>query len=182
LKRIPHERVVPAHSLAVFGLGGLWPGMRRERRETIIAVNFGGCVIPTGLALYELLQLAARGAPALWAVLIAGIVNIAVCYFLARPVQGVGILLPGLVPAAVAAIMALIFAPSEAAPVAYIAVSPARSSARISSILGKSSRAPLASPVSAEPELSTASSSLALLRPISHEARHPRKYAGLKAP
>jgi uncharacterized membrane protein len=121
VKRIPHERVVPAHPLAVFGLGGLWPGMRRERRETIIAVNFGGCVIPTGLALYELLQLAARGAPALWAVLIAGIVNIAVCYFLARPVQGVGILLPGLVPAAVAAILALIFAPSEAAPVAYIA-------------------------------------------------------------
>ena len=53
--------------------------------------------------------------------LIAGIVNIAVCYFLARPVQGVGILLPGLVPAAVAAILALIFAPSEAAPVAYVA-------------------------------------------------------------
>jgi len=121
-KRISHARVVPAHPLAVFGLGGLWPGMRRERRETIIAVNFGGCVIPTGLALYELLQLAARGAPALWAVLIAGIVNIAVCYFLARPVQGVGILLPGLVPAAVAAILALIFAPSAAAaPVAYVA-------------------------------------------------------------
>src|ERR1700730_7949067 len=57
LKRIPRERVVLAHPLAVFGLGGRWPGMRRERRETIIAVNFGGCVIPTGLALYELLQL-----------------------------------------------------------------------------------------------------------------------------
>ena len=121
VKRIAHERVVPVHPLAVFGVSGLWPQMRRERRETIIAVNFGGCVIPTGLALYELLQLAARGAPALWAVLIAGIVNIAVCYFLARPVQGVGILLPGLVPAAVAAILALIFAPSEAAPVAYVA-------------------------------------------------------------
>ena len=36
--------------------------------------------------------------------------------------QGVGILLPGLVPAAVAAILALIFAPSAAAaPVAYVA-------------------------------------------------------------
>jgi hypothetical protein len=44
-----------------------------------------------------------------------------VCYFLARPVQGVGILLPGLVPAAVAAVLALIFAPSGAAPVAYVA-------------------------------------------------------------
>jgi len=121
VKRIAHERVVSLHPLAVFGLGGLWPSMRRERRETIIADNFGGCVIPTGLALYELFQLAAQSAPALLAVLVASIVNIAVCYFLARPVQGVGILLPGLVPAAVAAILALIFAPSEAAPVAYVA-------------------------------------------------------------
>jgi hypothetical protein len=80
VKRIAHERVVPVHPLAVFGLGGLWPEMRRERRETIIAVNFGGCVVPTGVALYELLQLTAHIALALWAVLVAGIVNIAVLF------------------------------------------------------------------------------------------------------
>ncbi len=121
VKRIAHERVVPMHPLAVFGLGRLWPGMRRERHETIIAVNFGGCIVPTGLALYELLYLAAAGAPTLLALLVAGGVNIAVCYFAARPVPGVGILLPGLLPAAVAALLALLFAPGEAAPVAYIA-------------------------------------------------------------
>jgi uncharacterized membrane protein len=48
VKRIAHERVVPMHPL--FGLVGLWPEMVRERRETIIAVNFGGCVIATGLS------------------------------------------------------------------------------------------------------------------------------------
>ena len=85
VKRIAHERVVPVHPLAVFGLGGLWPGMRRQRHETIIAVNFGGCVVPTGLALYELLHLAAAGAPTLLPLLVAGGVNIAVCYFAARP-------------------------------------------------------------------------------------------------
>ena len=121
VKRIAHQRLVPMHPLAVFGLGGLWPQMRRERRDTIIAVNFGGCVVPTGLALYELLYLAAAGAPTLVALLVAGGVNIAVCYLIARPVQGVGILLPGLVPAAVAAILAVLFAPGDAAPVAYIA-------------------------------------------------------------
>jgi uncharacterized membrane protein len=121
VKRVAHERVVPMHPLAVFGLGGLWPGMRRERRETIIAVNFGGCVVPTGLTLYELLHLEAAGAPTLLALLVAGGVNIAVCYFAARPVPGVGTLLPGLLPAAVAALLALLFAPGEAAPVAYIA-------------------------------------------------------------
>src|SRR5580704_17576564 len=108
VKRIAHERVVPVHPLAVFGLGGLWPEMRRERRETIIAVNFGGCVVPTGLALYQLLYLAAADAPTLLALLVAAGVNIAVCYRIARPVPGVGILLPGLVPAAVAAILALL--------------------------------------------------------------------------
>ena len=45
------------------------PTQRLGGRETIIAVNFGRCVIPTGLAVYELLQLAAQGAPALWSVL-----------------------------------------------------------------------------------------------------------------
>ena len=50
VRRIAHERVVPMHPLAVFGLGGLWPEMARERPETIIAINFGGCVVPAGLA------------------------------------------------------------------------------------------------------------------------------------
>jgi uncharacterized membrane protein len=121
LKRVAHERVVPVHPLAVYGLDSLWPRLRRERHETIIAVNLGGCVLPTGLAIYELLQLAAQGAPQLIAALVVGGVNITVCYLLARPVPGVGILLPGLVPGAVAAILALIFAPGAAPPVAYVA-------------------------------------------------------------
>ena len=53
VKRIVHERGVPTHPLAIFGLGRIWPAMVRERRETIIALNFGGCVVPSGLALYS---------------------------------------------------------------------------------------------------------------------------------
>jgi uncharacterized membrane protein len=121
VKRIAHERVVPMHPLAVFGLGRFWPEMRRERHETIIAVNFGGCVVPTALALYQLFHLAAAGASTLLTLLVVAVVNIAVCYFAVRPVQGVGILLPGLLPAAVAALLALLLAPGDAAPVAYVA-------------------------------------------------------------
>jgi uncharacterized membrane protein len=121
VKRIAHERVVAMHPLAVFGLGRLWPEMRRERRETIIAVIFGGCVIPTALALYEVLHLAPAGAERLLALLVAGGTNVAVCYAIARPVQSVGILPPGLVPAAVAALLALLLAPGDATPVAYVA-------------------------------------------------------------
>jgi uncharacterized membrane protein len=121
VKRIAHDRVVPMHPLAVFGLGRTLPAMRRERHYTIIAVNFGGCIIPTGLAVYELLHLAGAGTSTLLGLVVAGGVNIAVCYFIARPVQGVGILLPGLVPAAVAAILAMLLAPADAAPVAFAA-------------------------------------------------------------
>jgi uncharacterized membrane protein len=121
VKRIAHERLVPMHPLAVFGLGGLWPEMRHERRETVIAVNFGGCVVPTGLAAYELLHLVGAGASTFLALLVVAGINVAVCYFIARPVAGVGILMPGLVPAAVAAILALLLAPGDAAPVAYVA-------------------------------------------------------------
>ena len=33
VKRIAHDRVVPMHPLAVFGLDRFWPEMRRERRD-----------------------------------------------------------------------------------------------------------------------------------------------------
>jgi uncharacterized membrane protein len=161
VKRVVRQRLVPTHPLAVFGLGGLWPEMRRETRETIIAVNFGGCVILTGLAFYELFHLAAAGAPALSAVLVAGVANIAVRYFVARPVQGVGILMPGLLPAAVAATLALILAPGDAAPVAYVAGVAGPLIGADLSTSRRSSRAPSVWPASAGPELSTASFSRA---------------------
>jgi len=34
VKRIAHERVVPLHPLAVFGLGGRWPATRRAPAST----------------------------------------------------------------------------------------------------------------------------------------------------
>jgi hypothetical protein len=48
--RIPLHDEILVHPLTVFGMSGLWPEIRRVRRETIIAVNVGGCLIPEGLA------------------------------------------------------------------------------------------------------------------------------------
>jgi uncharacterized membrane protein len=121
VKRIIREDRVAVHPLAVFGVSDLWPRLRRVRRETILAVNLGGCVIPSGLALYELLHLVAIGGYALLAAFIASAVNSGVCYVLARPTPGIGIVMPGLVPAFVSAGLALILAPDAAAPVAFIA-------------------------------------------------------------
>jgi uncharacterized membrane protein len=44
-----------------------------------------------------------------------------VCYVAARPVPGVGIVMPGLIPAFLAAGGALLFAHDQAAPVAFAA-------------------------------------------------------------
>ncbi len=119
LKRIPREEMVPTDLLAVFGLGGRWSGMKRLSTDTVVAVNVGGCLVPSGLAAYEIVQLVTIGsaAPLIGAVLL----NVIVCYVLARSVPGVGIVMPGLVPPAVAAMSAFWLAPGHATPVAYVA-------------------------------------------------------------
>jgi uncharacterized membrane protein len=121
LKRIARREELAIHPLALFGLGDFWPQLRRMRRETVIAVNVGGCLVPAGLALYELVHLLAAGRAVVLAAASACLVNIAACYFLARPVPRIGIALPGVVPALVAAASALALAPEHAAPVAYVA-------------------------------------------------------------
>lgn len=121
IARIARSEEVGAHPLAAFGLDRVFPRLVRVGRETVIAVNVGGCLIPAGLALYELIHLAVRD-PGILAVAVgACAVNTAVCYWLARPVRGLGIVMPGLVPALAAALMAEIFAPDHAPPVAFIA-------------------------------------------------------------
>jgi uncharacterized membrane protein len=119
--RMAREDEVLVDPLAAFGLFGWWPEIRRIRRETVIAVNVGGCLIPTGLAIYELAYLAAVDPSTLWAAGGASVIAIAVCHLTARPTPGVGIVVPGLIPALVAAVSALILAPEQAPPVAFVA-------------------------------------------------------------
>ena len=88
--------------------------------ETIIAVNFGGCLIPVGLALYEIAYLATLGLSTLIAVVVGCVVNIIVCYSIARPVQGVGIAMPSFVSPIAAVALALVLAPEAAPPVAFV--------------------------------------------------------------
>ncbi|HHV62853.1 MAG TPA: DUF1614 domain-containing protein [Firmicutes bacterium] len=84
-------------------------------REQVIAINFGGAIVPFLFALY-LLGRAPLG-PALAATALVAVVAKA----LARPVAGVGIALPAFIPPLVAASAAFLLARDNAAPVAYIA-------------------------------------------------------------
>ena len=57
----------------------------------------------------------------LGAVLVGAGVNVFLCQVLARPVQGIGSALPALVPALAAAALAMLLAPGDAPPVAFVA-------------------------------------------------------------
>lgn len=121
VKRIPREEPMPADPLAVFGLAGWWPSTMRVRRETVIAVNVGGCLIPVALALYELLHLVSAGWQPLAGLLLAIVINTVMCYWMATPLEGIGIAMPGLLPPLIAAVSALLLVPDQAPPIAFVA-------------------------------------------------------------
>jgi uncharacterized membrane protein len=121
VKRLVRSEQVSVHPLAVFGLSGVWPQLARIRHQTVIAVNVGGCLIPTGLAVYELPHLVAAGTQTVFALAIVCAINCIACYLMARPVAGVGIMIPGLVPPLISAALAIVLAPDKAAAVAFVA-------------------------------------------------------------
>ena len=121
LKRIARSDALVEDPLAILGLPGRWPRFQRVRQETIIAVNVRGCLIPAGLAIYEIGHLLFDSPQSLPWLAIAVAANIAICYRLAQPVSGIGITLPGLVPAAVAAVSAFWLVPEQAPQAAFVA-------------------------------------------------------------
>ena len=112
--RLRDEVVVGPRVVRFYGIRYLVPEVR-ERRETVIAVNVGGALVPAAVAGYLIVR-DGLGTRALLAVGIVG----AVSFLLARPVQGVGIVVPGLVPPVVAALAALVIAEPVAPALAYV--------------------------------------------------------------
>jgi uncharacterized membrane protein len=100
--RVPRVEEQPVEAGAVYGFYGWSEHLRYTRPDTIIAVNVGGCIIPTLLAAYELLYLSRTDAVPLSSLCLAVAVNTLACYLVARPVRGVGITMPGLVSPLVA--------------------------------------------------------------------------------
>ncbi|MGA2400154.1 MAG: DUF1614 domain-containing protein [Syntrophobacteraceae bacterium] len=84
--------------------------------EMVLAVNVGGAVIPAVISLY---LLANSPHPIRMMIALAAVTY--VVYKNARPVPGVGIAVPWLVPPIAAAIAAMVFNYSFAAPTAYVA-------------------------------------------------------------
>jgi uncharacterized membrane protein len=121
IKRIPREETLEVATIPLFGIGRLVPRTVTRRTYTTIAVNVGGCVIPSGLAVYELMRIA-DASPALFASALGAVaLNTGVCYGLAEPVPERGIAMPALVPALVAVASAYVLAPDFAPPLAFAA-------------------------------------------------------------
>ena len=121
VKRIQREETVEIPAIRLFGIGRLMPRRVRRQTMTVIAVNVGGCIVPTALAIYELVRLAEEGTGLLGIALGAVAINVGICYLLAEPVPEQGIALPALIPALAAALCAYLFAPEFAPPVAFAA-------------------------------------------------------------
>ena len=121
IKRIVRDEEFLGDPFSAFGLSGLWPRAQRVQKETVIAVNVGGCIIPTGLALYEVGHLMASSSTSVAALVLAVSINVGICYWIAKPVEGIGIALPAFVPPLAAVSAGLLLAPDEAPAVAFVA-------------------------------------------------------------
>lgn len=120
-KRIPREEEYIVDPFMLFGFGRIFPRLRVARGYTTLAVNLGGCVIPCAIALYQAARILAYGPYAAVVLLVASLLSIGVCYRLARPVPGVGIAMPALIPPLVAAIPSVLLMPDFAPPIAFAA-------------------------------------------------------------
>lgn len=112
-KKIPQETMVEERRVRFFGFRYIVPV--RKRKETILAVNVGGAVIPVLLSGYLLFK------TGLWGkALITTAFMTLITYRLARPVRGLGITLPFFAPPILAALASVIISGSQAPVVAYV--------------------------------------------------------------
>jgi uncharacterized membrane protein len=111
---LPGQQVLSQQEVDFFGMHYVipfvtqWPG-------TLVAVNVGGAMIPTLMSVYLLVR------NRLWvSAPLATAAVAAICFWLSRPVPGLGIAEPVIVPAVTTAIVALLLSRERAAPLAYI--------------------------------------------------------------
>jgi uncharacterized membrane protein len=114
--KFENREVVGEQVVSYFGMRFRVPRLERAR-ATILAVNVGGALIPVALSVYLISKINFGLSLPILVTVVTVVVN-----RLARPVRGMGIGVPGLVPPLVAALGAyFLCAPELRAPCAYIA-------------------------------------------------------------
>jgi uncharacterized membrane protein len=84
--------------------------------RTIVAVNVGGCLIPLAFSIYLMM----RQSLPLTQVLVATAAIAVLSRLISRPIPGIGVGMPVLVPPLAAAMVALLLNSAQSAPLAYI--------------------------------------------------------------
>ncbi len=115
IAKIPAKAMIQDQVITYWGMPYVVPPVL-EAHYSIIAINVGGALIPFAMCLYLLF----RTREILSAVAATAVVG-AVVYHFARIVPGLGIAIPAIVPALVAAGSAYVFNPRHAPIVAFIA-------------------------------------------------------------
>jgi uncharacterized membrane protein len=113
--RLPSQLNEVDTVIVVFGVPYVVPVLVRTG-ESVVAVNVGGALVPCLLSAYLLLHDALG-----WGVLLGIAAVTVVSYVAARPVAGLGIVVPTLVPPAAAVITALLVGGESPAAVAFVA-------------------------------------------------------------
>jgi uncharacterized membrane protein len=108
LYRIKRDMVrISPDTTVVFGSGSPWPA--DPVWETLVSINLGGAILPMCISLYLLYQAVSITGPSLLVPVGAGILLVAlVTFFATRPVPGVGLRVPLLIPALTALLMGML--------------------------------------------------------------------------
>lgn len=99
--------------VSVFGIRYFVPVLRS--RSTVIAVNLGGALVPVALSAYLIVHDRLG-----WAALAAVAIVAVLVHLVSRPVPGLGIAVPALLPGIFAVLTALLFHPAAMAGLAYV--------------------------------------------------------------
>jgi uncharacterized membrane protein len=113
IRKIPQESMTNERKIGFLGFRYAVPHWKR--RETVVAINLGGAVVPFLVSSYLLFKTDLWRAAAFATAFMA-----LVTYRMARPVPGLGIALPAFVPPLLAAVVSILIAYGNAPTVAYI--------------------------------------------------------------
>ena len=111
---IQREPILRGYIVSFWGIPIVVPSFEFEERKTIVAVNVGGCVIPTALSLYLIYKLIQFAGSQIFLNLILAIgFNSILINSVSKPVRGVGIATPAFLPPIFTALTTIIFLPTH---------------------------------------------------------------------
>jgi len=115
IKRVRSDLIEPGRIVSFYGWKFEVPGAHRQK-ESVLAINLGGAIVPSLVSFY----LIAINLDILFSIALAVAIVSAIVFRLARPLKGVGIVIPTFVPPIAAALAAVVISQPDAPIIAYV--------------------------------------------------------------